>query len=77
MSTIRISHVFMGIAIALYLMGAVAWAGVAPATDVAPPDLSGLAAIIYDPNTWVFIGWESIFIIAGLTVRALVIRLTE
>lgn len=77
MSNVRISHIFMGMAIALYLIGAVVWAGVAPATNMAPPDLSGVAAIAFNPNTWVFIGWESIFIIAGLTVRAVVIRLTE
>lgn len=77
MQNIRIPPLFIWVAVALYLMVAIAWAGIAPATNTAPPELSGLAAIIYDPNTWAFIGWEGIFILGGLTVRAVVIRLTE
>lgn len=77
MQNIRIPHLFMWVAVTLYLMVAVIWAGIAPATNTAPPELSGLASIIHDPNTWAFIGWESIFILGGLTVRAMVIRLTE
>jgi hypothetical protein len=77
MQNIRISHALMWVAVALYLIVAIAWAGVDPTTQAARAEASTFAAIVYNPNTWAFIGWESIFILAGLTVRALVIRLTE
>lgn len=73
-----VTTMFMWVAVALYLIGAVAWAGVdLAAYDAAHSEASAFSALIYNPNTWSFIGWEGIFILAGLTVRAAVIRLTE
>jgi len=77
MQNTRIPHALMWAAIALYLIGAVLWAGVDLTTHTARSDISAFAAMVYNPTTWAFIGWESIFILGGLTVRALVLRLPE
>jgi hypothetical protein len=78
MTNDRIKSLFMWLAVALYIGIAVAWAGIAPAVNAAvPASVSAVGAVLNNPNTWSFIGWESIFILGALTVRAIVIRLTE
>jgi hypothetical protein len=76
MQPVRFSQALLWVAVVLYIIGAVAWAGVDLAAHAASAT-SPFAAMVYNPNTWAFLGWEGIFILGGLTVRAMVIRLTE